>query len=154
MRRTPLVLMFFFFLPAFLFSQNIRWAKDGNAYYRNEAGEVNRYELPANTKTTFLSKTDLTPSGQTESLKVRNFLLSDDGNLVLIYTNSKKVWRYETQGDYWVLNRTAKTLTKIGKDKPASSLRFAKFSPDGKKVGYVSEFDLYEIGRASCRERV
>ncbi len=143
MRRTPLVLIFFFFLPALLFGQNIRWAKDGNAYYRNEAGEVNRYELPTNTKTTFLSKTDLTPSGQTESLKVRNFLLSDDGNLVLIYTNSKKVWRYDTQGDYWVLNKTAKTLTKIGKDKPASSLRFAKFSPDGKKVGYVSEFDLY-----------
>ena len=143
MRRTPLVLIFFFFLPALLFGQNIRWAKDGNAYYRNEAGEVNRYELPTNTKTTFLSKTDLTPSGQTESLKVRNFLLSDDGNLVLIYTNSKKVWRYDTQGDYWVLNKTAKTLTKIGKDKPTSSLRFAKFSPDGKKVGYVSEFDLY-----------
>lgn len=143
MRRVLLLLLLLFFLPSFLFSQNIRWAKDGNAYYRDEAGEVNRYDLPANTKTTFLSKADLTPAGQTESLKVRNFLLSDDGNLVLIYTNSKKVWRYDTQGDYWVLNRTAKTLTKIGKDKPASSLRFAKFSPDGKKVGYVSEFDLY-----------
>ncbi|GHN01120.1 peptidase S9 [Cytophagales bacterium WSM2-2] len=123
--------------------QNIRWAKDGNAYYRNEAGEVNRYELPANTKTVFLSKAELTPSGQTEALRVRNFVLSDDGNQVLIYTNTKRVWRLDTQGDYWVLNKATKSLAKIGKDKPASSLRFAKFSPDGKKVGYVSEFDLY-----------
>ncbi len=137
------ILLLFLFLPTLLFAQGIRWAKDGNSYYRMEEGEVNRYELPADTKTTFLSKADLTPTGQTESLKVRSFVLSDDGNLVLIYTNTKKVWRLDTQGDYWVLNKTAKTLTKIGKDKPASSLRFAKFSPDGKKVGYVSDFDLY-----------
>lgn len=150
MKRTLLIL---FFLPTLLFGQGIRWAKDGNAYYRNEAGEVNRYELPANTKTTFLSKADLTPTGQSEALKVRSFTLSDDGNLVLIYTNTKKVWRLDTQGDYWVLNRTAKSLTKIGKDKPASSLRFAKTSPDGKKVAYVSDFDLYieDLGSAQAQ---
>lgn len=140
MKRTLLIL---FFVPVLLFGQGIRWTKDGNAYYRNEAGEVNRYDLPANTKSSFLCKADLTPSGQSEALKVRSFTVSDDGNLVLIYTNTKKVWRLDTQGDYWVLNRSAKTLTKIGKDKPASSLRFAKISPDGKKVGYVSDFDLY-----------
>lgn len=140
MKRALLIL---FFVPVLLFGQGIRWTKDGNAYYRNEAGEVNRYDLPANTKTAFLSKADLTPSGQSEALKVRSFNVSDDGNLVLIYTNSKKVWRLDTQGDYWVLNRAAKTLTKVGKDKPVSSLRFAKLSPDGKKVAYVSDFDLY-----------
>jgi dipeptidyl-peptidase-4 len=139
MKRTLLLILF---LPTLLFGQ-LRWSKDGNAYYKNEDGEVNRYDLPANTKTTFLSKADLTPAGQSQPLEVRNFLLSTDNSLILIYTNSKKVWRYDTQGDYWVLNKAAKTLTKIGKDKPASSLRFAKFSPDGKKVAYVSEFDLY-----------
>ncbi|HTH55894.1 MAG TPA: DPP IV N-terminal domain-containing protein [Cyclobacteriaceae bacterium] len=140
MKRLLLILFFF---PILLFGQGIRWTKDGNAYYRNEAGEVNRYDLPTNSKATFLSKADLTPSGASDPLKVRSFTVSDDGTLVLIYTNSKKVWRLDTQGDYWVLNRTAKTLTKVGKDKPASSLRFAKISPDGKKVGYVSDFDLY-----------
>src|SRR6267154_1657191 len=119
------ILLLVLFLPTLAFC-HLRWAKDGNAYYRNEAGEVNRYDLPADTKTTFLSKADLTPAGQTESLKVRSFVLSDDGNLVLIYTNTKKVWRLDTQGDYWVLNKASKTLTKVGKDKPASSLRFAK----------------------------
>ncbi|HCW07026.1 MAG TPA: S9 family peptidase [Cytophagales bacterium] len=136
-------LILILFVPIVLVGQTIRWTKDGNAYYRTEAGEVNRYELPANTKTTFLSKADLTPAGQTESLKVRNFTLSDDGNLVLIYTNTKKVWRLDTQGDYWVLNKTTKTLSKIGKDMPASSLRFAKLSPDGKKAAYVFDYDLY-----------
>ncbi len=140
MKRVILLLIF---IPCLLSAQNIRWTKDGNAYYKIEAGEINRYELPANTKSLFLSKADLIPTGQTESLKVRSFSLSDDDSQVLIYTNSRKVWRLDTEGDYWVLNRSTKALKKIGKDKPASSLRFAKFSPDGKKVGYVSEFDLY-----------
>src|ERR1041385_29008 len=83
MKRTLLLILF---LPTLLFGQ-LRWSKDGNAYYKNEDGEVNRYDLPANTKTTFLSKADLTPAGQSQPLEVRNFLLSADNSLILIYTN-------------------------------------------------------------------
>ena len=140
MKRIFLLLLF---IPCLLSAQAIRWAKDGNAYFKIETGEINRYALPENTKETFLSKADLTPSGQTESLKPRAFYFSDDATQVLIYTNTKKVWRLDTEGDYWVLNLASKKLNKIGKDHPASSLRFAKFSPDGKKVGYVSGYDLY-----------
>ncbi len=68
--------------------------------------------------------------------------MSDDGTKALIYTNTKKVWRLDTEGDYWVLNLTTKKWHQVGKDHPASSLRFAKFSPDGKKVAFVSEYDL------------
>src|SRR5260221_1474272 len=138
-----LILLSLFFLPFLLIAQNIKWAKDGNSYFKIEAGEINNYTLPSNTKVTFLSKADLTPSGQTESLKVRSFSLADDGTQILIYTNTKKVWRLDTEGDYWVLNLSTKKLNKIGQTRPASSLRFAKFSQDGKKVGYVSDYDLY-----------
>ena len=62
---------------------------------------------------------------------------------MLIFTNTKKVWRLDTQGDYWILHLKTKSLSKIGQAQPSSSLRFTKFSPDGKKVAYVSEFDLF-----------
>jgi len=140
MRRILLVLLF---IPFLISAQNIRWAKDGNSYFKIEEGEINSYLLPANTKSTFLSKTDLTPDGKTASLNVRSFYLSDDGTKVLIYTNTKKVWRLDTEGDYWVLNLTTKKWQQVGKNHPASSLRFAKFSPDGKKVAFVSEYDLF-----------
>jgi dipeptidyl-peptidase-4 len=42
-----------------------------------------------------------------------------------------------------------KELIKVGKDKPASSLMFAKFSPDGSKVAYVSKHNLYVDDLAS-----
>jgi len=141
--------LFLLFIPCLVSAQSIRWAKDGNSYFKIDAGEIYRYALPENAKTTFLSKADLTPSGQTESLKPRAFYFSDDATQVLIYTNTKKVWRIDTEGDYWVLNLASKKLNKVGKDKPASSLRFAKFSPDGKKVAYVSGYDLYVEDLAS-----
>lgn len=121
----------------------IKWSPDGNSYYRIESNEVIRYSLPANSKTTFISKTDLTPSGQSKALPVRSFYLSNDQQKVLVYTNSKRVWRLDSRGDYWVLDLKTKLLRKIGEDRPESTLMFAKFSPDGTRVAYVSEQNLY-----------
>lgn len=131
------------FLPLLAFSQALRWSADGNSYYKIEASELAQYSLPENKKTIVVSRADLTPKGQNKNLNLRSFLVSPDGQQVLIYTNTKKVWRLDTQGDYWILNLKTKALSKIGQAQAESSLRFAKFSPDGQKVAYVSEFDLY-----------
>ncbi|MDB5060949.1 MAG: peptidase [Mucilaginibacter sp.] len=135
----------------FMFAQNVvmaqipstHWAKDGFQYYKVQSGEIVVLDArDANKKTVLLSKEQLTPQGQ-KPIAVRNFYLADDGQKVLLYTNSKKVWRYNTRGDYWVYDLAAKKLTKLGSNLPASSLMFAKFSPDGSKVGYVSGHNIY-----------
>ncbi|HWB90826.1 MAG TPA: DPP IV N-terminal domain-containing protein, partial [Puia sp.] len=54
-----------------------------------------------------------------------------------------RVWRYDTRGDYWVLDRMTRQLMQLGKGRPESSLQFAKFSPDGRQVAYVSEHNIY-----------
>jgi dipeptidyl-peptidase-4 len=93
-------------------------------------------------KTVLVTKNMLTPAGQPE-LQVSRFAFSADGQKVLLNTNSRKVWRYDTRGDYWVYDMPTKTLKQLGKDKPASSLMFAKFSPDGSKAAYVSGHNIY-----------
>ncbi len=135
--------MILLLFPLLLAAQQLRWSADGNSYYRVESSELVQYTLPENKKNVIASKMDLTPQGETKNLTLRSYFFSSDGRQLLIYTNTKKVWRLDTQGDYWILNLKTKALFKIGQDQPASSLRFAKFSPDGKKVAYVSEFDLY-----------
>jgi dipeptidyl-peptidase-4 len=131
------------FIPLIAFSQGIRWAPDGNSYFRIESGEIARYTLPANSKTVVLSKAELTPAGQADPLPVRNFIFSDDNSQLLLYTNTRKVWRIDTRGDYWVMNLKTKTLRKLGAGRPASSMMFAKFSPDSRRVAYVSQQNLY-----------
>ena len=121
----------------------IKWAPDGNAYYKMESNEVIQYALPSNAKSTLISAADLTPSGQSKALTVRAYSWSDDQQKALIYTNTKRVWRTDTRGDYWVLDMKTKALKKLGAGRPESSLMFAKFSPDGTRVAYVSQQNLY-----------
>jgi dipeptidyl-peptidase-4 len=61
-----------------------------------------------------------------------------------VFTNSKKVWRQNTRGDFWALELATWRLTKLGgSDAKPSTLMFAKFSPDGNRVAYVRENNLY-----------
>lgn len=123
-------------------AQELKWAKDGNSYYQVSDGEIISVTLPGNDRKTIVGGSILYGTGRGVS-NIKDFEMSADGTKVLIYTNSKKVWRYETRGDYYVADLKTNQLTKVGKDKPASSLMFAKFSPDGTKVAYVSKHNLY-----------
>ncbi|OQP59321.1 S9 family peptidase [Niastella populi] len=131
--------------PAVLLAQGgaIKWAKSGNAYYRFDNGELGLYNLPQHTRTVVVSTKQLTPEGKTAPLNSRSFSFSADEKKILFFTNTKKVWRLQTRGDYWVFNTNTGKLTKLGNNRPASSLMFAKFSPDGSKVAYVSDYNLF-----------
>lgn len=142
MKRYHLIILLFL-VNVGLQAQQIRWAKDGASYFRIEGGSLVKYQLPTNQKSEILPKDKLIPAGQSKALTVRSFSLSDDNTKALIFTNTKRVWRYDTRGDYWVYDFASNQLTQLGKGRPESSLMFAKFSPDGSKVAYVSERNIY-----------
>ena len=85
----------------------------------------------------------LTPAQSDGPLKVESYTFSPDQSLLLIYTNSKRVWRNNTRGDYWLLDRAAGQLKQLGGNIPPSTMMFAKFSPTGKQVAYVHDNDVY-----------
>ena len=142
------LLFIFVFTSTSLLAQEIKWDQSGNAFYQIQGGQIVKVNLPDQNSEVFISSAALTPKGQ-KPLQVRDFTFSADRNKILIYTNTKQVWRLDTQGDYWVLDLGSKELKQVGKGLPESSLRFAKLSPDGTKVAYVSEFNLYSEDLAS-----
>lgn len=122
---------------------DIKWSEDGNAYHNIEQNEIVLYTLPAMERKVLVNKQQLTPEGHRIPLHIDHYLVSNDRNKLLIYTNAKRVWRINTRGDYWLLTLSDNKLIKLGNSRPASSLMFAKFSPDGTKVAYVSEYNIY-----------
>lgn len=126
-----------------IFAQGIRWSADGKSYYELEQNEIVAYLLPASTRSVVLSARELTPAGQQLPLEVENFIFSGDQSKILVYANSQRVWRINTRGQYWVYDRATKKLNMLGKGLPESSLMFAKFSPDGSRVAYVSEYNVF-----------
>ena len=86
---------------------------------------------------------ELIPKGEKKPLKIDDYYWSKDRKKLLIYTNSKRVWRRNTRGDYWVYEIEDKKLYKLGGNSKPSTLMFAKFSPDGNSVAYVREHNIY-----------
>ncbi|HVE55240.1 MAG TPA: S9 family peptidase [Pyrinomonadaceae bacterium] len=128
----------------------LRWMKSGDAYSKIErsttvqgGSDLVSYDAATNTRTVLIAAEKLIPKGETKPLPINGYEWSADNRQMLIYTNSKKVWRLNTRGDYWVLDITSGNLKKLGGDAKPSTLMFAKFSPDGTRVGYVRENNLY-----------
>jgi dipeptidyl-peptidase 4 len=123
------------------------WIENGKAFLKIEpsstpgATDLVRYDIASRTRSLYLDGS-LLKTGS-DIIPIESYTLSDDGSRILVFTNSSRVWRSNTKGDYWVFDRTTGTLKKLGNRFPASSLMFAKFSSDPFKVAYVHGFNIY-----------
>jgi dipeptidyl-peptidase-4 len=127
-----------------------RWLKTTRDYTLLEdsrkfpgSQDIVSYDPNTGKRRILVSAKDLIPSGKTQALTIDDYHWSRNGKSVLIFTNSKKVWRRNTRGDYWVLNLESGELKKLGGDAKESGLMFAKFSPQGDRIGYVYQNNIY-----------
>ena len=127
----------------------VRWMKDNEGYSTLERNgtfggyDIVRYEATSGARSVLVSSEKLIPDGASQPLTIANYEWSMDNSKLLIFTNTRKVWRYHTRGDYWVLDLMSGDLTQLGSAVKATTMMFAKFSPDATRVGYVSENNIY-----------
>lgn len=114
-----------------------RWLPDGTAYAIVERGhggaEIARYDAASGARSVMA----------TTKLDVDDYEWSSDGKQLLVFTNTQKVWRQNTRGDYYVIDVASGREKKLGGPAPESSLMFAKFSPDATRVAYVRQNNLF-----------
>ena len=128
----------------------IRWTT-GTSYTMLEpsvsakdAVDIVLYDAPSGKRAVLVPANRLVPKGEAGPIEIEDFAWSPAGSQVLIYTNSQKVWRQNTRGDYWLADTATGALRKLGgPDAKPSTLMFATFSPDGRAVAYVREHNLY-----------
>ncbi len=133
----------------------VAWSSDGKAYTtldHDSSGATDLYRVDALTgrKDLLLRGADLVPSGARRPIEIEEYRFSGDGSQLLIFTNSVRVWRRNTAGTFYVWNFAAKRLTPVS-SKPGYQM-FAKFSPDGRRVGFVREHNIYVTDLASGTE--
>ncbi len=125
----------------------VQWFENGDSYTKLEWNgkyqQIVKYEAATGDTSVIIKSERLIPKNETEPLKINDYSFSDDLKLLLIFTNSQRVWRTNTRGDYWVLNLENWDLKKLGGNTIPSSLMFATFSPDKKFVAYVNKNNLY-----------
>ena len=127
-------------------------AHGGHEAHDSGTGEVKRvreivqYNAATGTRSVLVGLGALTPPGSEQPLDIAGYSWSDDGQKLLVFTNTTKVWRGNTRGDYYVVDLSASgsPIKKLGGDADAQCLMYAKFSPgDGGRVGYVYHNNVY-----------
>ncbi|MBN9688814.1 MAG: S9 family peptidase [Verrucomicrobia bacterium] len=127
----------------------LRWSRRASDYFTletPEAGSPGRDLVridPTGGKKLLVPPSAFIPEGSTAPLEVEAFEFSADESKLLLFTDSRRVWRRNTRGNYWVLDLATRKLRRLGGDSAPSTLMFAQFSPDGSRVAYVRENNLY-----------
>ena len=127
-----------------------RWIREGAAFTTLEpsaaeatAEDIVEYETASGKRSVLVSAAQLTPKDSKKPLEIEDYRWDQSLQRLLVFTESRRTWRTNTRGDYWILDRASGSLKKLGGDAPASSLMFAKFAPDGSLVAYVRANNLY-----------
>ncbi len=110
------------------------WLKDGSGYTTLEesnkypmAKDIIKYNPKSGKRSILVNASQLIPKDAQNPLLISDYTWSADGKKLLVFTNTERVWRYETRGDYWVLNIVSGELSQLGKFAKPSTLMFAKF---------------------------
>ncbi len=126
------------------------WTKDGQGYLAiepskdvKEGSDLVRYDVTGQNRRVIVSAKDLVDKATGKPVAIEDYSFSPDERRLLIATNTKRFRRTNAYGDYWLLDLDAKSLRKIGGDAAPQTLMYAEFSPDGSRIAYVRDNDLY-----------
>jgi dipeptidyl-peptidase 4 len=133
------------------------WFDGGQSYIAMEpaagqshARDVVKYDTATGkNREVLITAAQLKPEGAKEPLQISELSWSKENQRVLIFTNTRRVWRTNSRGDYWFLDRKTSKLKKLGGGAPEASLMYAKFNPEATKVAYVQSNDIYVEDLAS-----
>jgi dipeptidyl-peptidase-4 len=137
-----------------------RWMGDGESYTTLEPSAEHKtgrdlvlYEAETGKRRVLVSAARLVPAGASGPLPVEDYAWAPDGKVLIIFTNSKRVWRQNTRGDFWTYDLRTGRLGKLGAVFEPSSLMFAKLSPDGRLAAYVVKNNIYAEDLATGKVR-
>lgn len=128
-----------------------RWIDNGQGYTTLETSvsvegyrDIIRYETASSQRQILVAAESLRPAGTAKPLWISDYHWSPDKSQLLVFTNTARVWRVHSKGDYWLMDLKSGKLQKLGgEEAKPSTLMFAKFSPDGKSIAYVREHNIY-----------
>ncbi len=133
----------------------INWMRDGQHYtslrpsLSGYAYAIVKYDITSGQATdTLADGSNLAPEGQQAPLLFMEYELSANEDQVLLASDIESIYRRSTKAKFYVYNFTSQSLYEIHDQK----VSYATFSPDGTKVAYVRDNNLYYKDLAGMQE--
>ncbi|HMQ46843.1 MAG TPA: S9 family peptidase [Saprospiraceae bacterium] len=121
-------------VPGFNFQQ------DGQHYTRLENGKIVQYDLGSGQQTAVLFDAAEVQGQAGFNGEVEGYEFSQDENKILIESESEAIYRHSTKANFFVYDRQSKQLSSVFSE---GKHRYASFNPQGNKVAFVYENNLY-----------
>lgn len=125
----------------------IRSMKNGENYCILKREGIEKYAYSTGKKTEeIVSFSDL--KFKTESEYVFDYQFNQDESKLLLATNPQFIYRRSYLANYYIYDIKTKQLTSVSKDK----VRLTEFAPDGSKVAYVKDNNLFMLYLSDMQE--
>lgn len=114
--------------------------KDGKSYSDMDSdGNLIKYDFRTGKMLdTLMNKRDI--NGHIAGLRVRDYEFSNDEKKILLSTEVESIYRHSTKANYYVFNRSDKSLKKVSEN---GKQMYAQFSPDASQVTFVRDNNLF-----------
>lgn len=126
----------------------VKWIENSDKYsFTKSVGRSQQiwvYDIRKESEELVFDAAGQTFPGTTDPFRYRSFQWANDYRYLLFQTRFEPVWRYSGHADYYLYSLEDSTLTAI-----VNSAFTAEVSPNGKKVGYGKDGDLFIYDLAS-----
>lgn len=115
--------------------------------------ELVRYDAVSGKRDVLVTAAMLWVPKEGRALNVEDYTFSPDQQWLLVFTDTARVWRQNTRGEYYLLPLDGSSAPhRVGGKLDKSTLMFAKFAPDSSRLAFVSQNDLYVEEVASSKQ--
>jgi dipeptidyl-peptidase-4 len=123
---------------------------DGVTYTILSQGNIDLYSYKTGKFVkTLVESSAFIPKGESKALKFGSYTFSSDETKVLVATETKNIYRHSFSAEYWIYDLKTKELRRLSKN---GAQRLATFSPDGSKVAFVRDNNIFYVDLQSGKE--
>ena len=125
--------------------------KDGEHYCQLKKDSLNVYEYATGKLTqTLVTAKKLIPAGDTTPISMGGFSFNKDETRILFSTDEEAIYRHSSRASYYVYDLITGKLTLLSKN---GKQRLATFSPDGTKIAFVRDNNIYLVDLSTWKEQ-
>jgi dipeptidyl-peptidase-4 len=120
-----------------------KWMKDGKSFAEitPDGKSIVQYDAASGKALdTLLKSNQLTPKDSSKAIKFSGFELSNDERKIILATEMESIYRHSTMEKNFIYFRDSKKLEALSSK---GKQRYAQFSPDGMKVAYIINNNMY-----------